>query len=186
MIELKGLSSDVMKNRSDQENYNREFQDLQMQMFDLANLTFNGVSLFATTKMGGGSATFDNLNQIATERNAVSVYVSADGSAGPKVSINKALLLSALTINSDANELRQDVAQPPIPILHIIMVQEVMVITLPLKVIVKPMVLIFGTFRWAFSNRQLKMLLRFEQTTEGRCPDLGLPRMMWRCRRPTL
>ena len=32
MIELKGLSSDVMKNRSDQENYNREFQDLQMQM----------------------------------------------------------------------------------------------------------------------------------------------------------
>ena len=40
MIELKGLSSDVMKNSSDQENYNREFQDLQMQMFDLANLKF--------------------------------------------------------------------------------------------------------------------------------------------------
>ena len=50
--------------------------------------------------MAGGSATFDNLNQIASQRNAVSVYVSADGSAGPKVSINKALLLSALTINS--------------------------------------------------------------------------------------
>ena len=105
MIELKGLSSDVMKNSSDQENYNREFQDLQMQMYDLANLTFNGVSLFATTKMGGGSATFDNLNQIASQRNAVSVYVSADGSAGPKVSINKALLLSALTIASDANNI---------------------------------------------------------------------------------
>ena len=102
MIELKGLSSDVMKNQSDQENYNREFQDLQMQMYDLASLTFNGVSLFATTNMAGGTATFDNLNQDATQRNAVSVYVSADGSAGPKVSVNKALLLSALTIDSDA------------------------------------------------------------------------------------
>ena len=102
MIELKGLSSDVMKNQSDQENYNREFQDLQMQMYDLANLTFNGVSLFATTTMAGGPATFDNLNQIVSQRNAVSVFVSADGSAGPKVSINKALLLSALTIDTDA------------------------------------------------------------------------------------
>ena len=105
MIELKGLSSDVMKNQSDQENYNREFQDLQMQMYDLANLTFNGVSLFATTTMAGGPATFDNLNQIVSQRNAVSVFVSADGSAGPKVSINKALLLSALTINSRESQL---------------------------------------------------------------------------------
>ena len=29
MIELKGLSDDVMKNDSDTENYNREFKDLQ-------------------------------------------------------------------------------------------------------------------------------------------------------------
>ena len=100
MVELKGLSSDVMKNSSDKENYNREFQDLQMQMYDLANLTFNGVSLFATTAMNGGAAVFDNLNQIVSQRNAVSVYVSSDGSAGPKVSVNKALLLSALTINT--------------------------------------------------------------------------------------
>ena len=113
MIELKGLSSDVMKNRSDQENYNREFQDLQMQMFDLANLTFNGVSLFATTNMAGGQAIFDNLDQIVSQRNAVSVYVSADGSAGPKVSINKALLLSALTIDSDALQIDTGVAHSP-------------------------------------------------------------------------
>ena len=32
MIELKGLSDDVMKNASDVENYNREFKDLQMQI----------------------------------------------------------------------------------------------------------------------------------------------------------
>ena len=68
MVELKGLSSDVMKNSSDQENYNREFQDLQMQMYDLANLKFNGVSLFATTKADGTAASFSNLSQVTTER----------------------------------------------------------------------------------------------------------------------
>ena len=95
---MKGLSSDVMKNSSDQENYNREFQDLQMQMYDLANLKFNGVSLFATTN-SGGTADFNNLNQLASERNTVVVNVSADGTSGPQVSINKALLLAALTID---------------------------------------------------------------------------------------
>ena len=87
-----------MKNSSDQENYNREFQDLQMQMYDLANLKFNGVSLFATTN-SGGTADFNNLNQLASERNTVVVNVSADGTSGPQVSINKALLLAALTID---------------------------------------------------------------------------------------
>jgi flagellin len=101
MIELKGLSSDVMKNSSDQENYNREFQDLQMQMYDLANLTFNGVSLFATTSTSGGTGTFSNMNQVTTDRNVVVVNVSADGTSGPQVSVNKALLLSALTIDID-------------------------------------------------------------------------------------
>ena len=102
MIELKGLSSDVMKNSSDQENYNREFQDLQMQMYDLANLKFNGVSLFATTSTSGGTGTFSNMNQVTTDRNVVVVNVSADGTSGPQVSVNKALLLSALTIDRDS------------------------------------------------------------------------------------
>ena len=48
MVELKGLSEDVMKNDSDQANYNREFRDLQLQIYDLAQVQFNGVSLFAT------------------------------------------------------------------------------------------------------------------------------------------
>ena len=103
MIELKGLSSDVMKNSSDQENYNREFQDLQMQMYDLANLKFNGVSLFATTSTDGTAGTFSNLNQDPAQRNVVIVNVSADGTSGPQVSVNKGLLLSALTI--DTNDL---------------------------------------------------------------------------------
>jgi flagellin len=100
MIELKGLSSDVMKNSSDQENYNREFQDLQMQMFDLASLTFNGVSLFATKDDSGNDLTFDNLNQLPGQRYTEVVNVSADGTSGPQVSINKALFLAALTIDA--------------------------------------------------------------------------------------
>ena len=57
MIELKGLSTDVMKNSSDNANYNREFTDLQQQLFDMGALKFNGMSLFATTTTrDGGSA----------------------------------------------------------------------------------------------------------------------------------
>ncbi len=102
MIELKGLSDDVMKNSSDTENYNREFKDLQMQVYDMAALKFNGVSLFATTTTRNGSvnAVFDNLNQDLTLDNTVSVFVSAEGNAGPIVSVNKSLLLSALTIDA--------------------------------------------------------------------------------------
>jgi flagellin len=94
-----------MKNASDTENYNREFKDLQQQIFDMSSLKFNGVSLFAstTTSNGGTSAVFDNLNQNLTLDNTVSVFVSAEGNAGPIVSVSKSLLLSALTI--DTNDL---------------------------------------------------------------------------------
>ena len=98
MIELKGLSQGVMKNASDSENYNREFKDLQMQIHDMATLKFNGVSMFAqfSSETGGTEGKFGDLNL----DNTVSVYVSADGTAGAKVSVNKALLLSALTIDA--------------------------------------------------------------------------------------
>ena len=49
MIELKGLSQDVLKNSSDNDNYNREFRNLQVQLYEMSNLTFNGVSMFADT-----------------------------------------------------------------------------------------------------------------------------------------
>ena len=99
MIELKGLSDDVMKNSSDIENYNREFKDLQMQIYDMASLKFNGVSMFASTTSNAtaGAATF---NDIANDH-TVSIYVSADGTSGPTVSVNKSLLLAALTIDTD-------------------------------------------------------------------------------------
>ena len=112
MIELKGLSDDVMKNDSDSENYNREFKDLQMQIYDMAALKFNGVSMFATTtaKTGGAQAVFDNLNQSKSLDNTVSVFVSADGNTGPIVSVSKALLLSALTINTSSAQIQNGVA----------------------------------------------------------------------------
>ncbi|MEC7799955.1 MAG: flagellin, partial [Verrucomicrobiota bacterium] len=102
MIELKGLSTDVMKNSSDNANYNREFTDLQQQLFDMGALKFNGVSLFATTttRDGGSPAVFNNLDQVLTLDNTVDVIVSSEGNAGPKVSVNKSLLFSALTINT--------------------------------------------------------------------------------------
>ena len=98
MIELKGLSQDVLKNTSDIENYNREFKDLQVQLKDMTDVKFNGVSLFAqfTTAGGGTEGVFDNISR----DNTLSIFVSAEGSGGPKVSIAKAMLLSALTIDS--------------------------------------------------------------------------------------
>ena len=54
MIELKGLSQDVLKNSSDNDNYNREFRNLQVQLYEMSNLTFNGVSLFANETVNKG------------------------------------------------------------------------------------------------------------------------------------
>ncbi|SVD76510.1 uncharacterized protein METZ01_LOCUS429364, partial [marine metagenome] len=49
MAELKSLSLDVMKSEADKSNYDTEFKALQQQLYQLAQETFNGVSLFAAT-----------------------------------------------------------------------------------------------------------------------------------------
>jgi flagellin len=112
MIELKGLSQDVLKNSSDNDNYNREFRNLQVQLFEMGNLTFNGVSMFAnhTSENPATEAVFDDMSQSLSADNTMSIYVSSDGSSGPKVSINKALLLSALTVDSDLDDIGTGVA----------------------------------------------------------------------------
>ena len=105
MVELKGLSEDVMKNDSDKENYNREFQDLQMQIYDLAQIQFNGVSLFAIRDSdSGGTAGAAIIGDLGSD-NTLSVFASANGASGPTVSVNKAALLSALTINRQQSQL---------------------------------------------------------------------------------
>ena len=93
MAELKALSQDVLKNTSDIANYNPEFATLQVQLYQMAQTTFNGVSLFAagSTAVFGGTTSQD-----AT----VSIFTSATGESGSKVSINKSMLLSALTLTT--------------------------------------------------------------------------------------
>ena len=102
MIELKGMSQDMMKNSFDNATYENEFRDLQVQLHAMTQQTFNGVSLFANTNSEGGTGVFSAIPTSATrlQDNTVSIFVSSDGSTGAKVSLNKSLLLSALTINS--------------------------------------------------------------------------------------
>ena len=105
MSELKGLSRDVMKNARDQATYNREFKDLQLQLKDMISGTFNGVSLFAryTEAKGATETIFDIDGGQASNDHTIDVFTSADGEAGAKVSIHKALAWSALTFNSGFN-----------------------------------------------------------------------------------
>ena len=72
--------------------------------------TFNGVSLFAefasTGGSGGNTANLHGVfhaiptNGSFIQDNTVSVFVSPDGNTGAKVSIGKAMLLSALTLDT--------------------------------------------------------------------------------------
>ena len=95
MGELKALSQDVLKNSSDINNYNSEFATLQVQLYQMAESTFNGVSLFARYDNSGTAAVFGSTS------NTVSIYTSANGEGGSAVQINKTTLLSALTIKSN-------------------------------------------------------------------------------------
>jgi flagellin len=95
MAELKALSQDVLKNDSDIANYNAEFKNLQVQLHQMSNTTFNGVSLFATTN-ATGDVTFNT----SGSGNTVSIFTSATGEGGSIVSINKTALLAALTIDA--------------------------------------------------------------------------------------
>jgi flagellin len=103
MAELKGMSQDMMKNSFDNATYDNEFRDLQVQLYDMTQQTFNGVTLFAQFTESGGDAVFHAIPTTASKSfdNTISIYVSADGTTGAKVSLNKSLMLSALTINSN-------------------------------------------------------------------------------------
>jgi len=102
MSELKGLATqDPMKSAQDQDSYNNEFKDLQVQLYQIAQMNFNGVSLFATTNNDGGSITF---NTSGSNWNTLSIHTSTRGSTGPKISIHKAVLQAALTLDSGSLE----------------------------------------------------------------------------------
>jgi len=101
MSELKGLSSqDPMKSEMDKFSYNNEFKDLQLQLYAISQEQFNGVSLFAnhTSESTSTQARFGAMDQVRTEDHTISIHTSQNGSSGAKVSLHKALLLSALTL----------------------------------------------------------------------------------------
>ena len=98
MAELKGLGSqDPMKSSQDIESYNLEFRDLQRQLYDMSQMTFNGVSLFANFTADGTAQSVFRDAADATN-NTVSIHTSTQGSGGSKVSLHKAKLLAALTM----------------------------------------------------------------------------------------
>jgi flagellin len=124
MSELKGFASqDPMKGDQDIASYNNEFKDLQVQLYQVSQLDFNGMSLFAnhtskeaasvvtdvnatwtadgTAPNGEGEALFGGASQSDQRDHTISIFTSSEGSDGPKVSIHKSLLLSALTIRMD-------------------------------------------------------------------------------------
>ena len=93
MNELKGLAAqDPMKGSVDIASYNDEFKDLQVQLYQMSQQTFNGVSLFAIQNhLGSVNSVFRD----SSTNNTVSIHTSADGNDGAKVSLHKAALLSA-------------------------------------------------------------------------------------------
>ena len=102
MNELKGLASqDPMKSSQDIAAYDNEFRDLQVQLFQMSEQTFNGVSLFANFALDG---TTRSIFRNDSTNNTISIHTSPDGSSGSKVSLHRAALLSALTLRSDGNK----------------------------------------------------------------------------------
>jgi len=108
MSELKGLSSqDPMKSAQDRASYNNEFKDLQVQLYNISQQGFNGVSLFANfaTEDDGSTGTTEILfgaeNTSRSMDNTLTIFTSTEGSAGSKVSVYKSSLLSALTLKTD-------------------------------------------------------------------------------------
>ena len=115
MSELKGLASqDPMKSAQDKATYNNEFRDLQVQLWDISQQKFNGVSLFADYASNNTTeetnqlqrTIFRGMNKLSenpalNEDNTLTIYTSAEGSEGSKVSVYKSALLSALTVKQN-------------------------------------------------------------------------------------
>jgi flagellin len=106
MGELKSMHNDVTKNTTDQAAYDNEFNDLQGQLWDMAQTKFNGIRVF------GGYDAEDNLrvadNVFGTDDghadSTLELFTTEDGSSGPSVLVEQSLLLSGLTLTvSNAN-----------------------------------------------------------------------------------
>ena len=66
MAELRTMASDITKNSGDIENYSKEFNELQSQIFQIQKQKFNGISIFSTT---GSNTTSNGLNAATKDYN---------------------------------------------------------------------------------------------------------------------
>ena len=104
MAELKGMATqDPMKSAQDVASYDNEFKDLQVQLHQISQQTFNGASLFAigTANDGVVNAIFDS-NDMSQSDNTLEIFTSSSGSQGTKISLHRSAMLSALTINTSS------------------------------------------------------------------------------------
>jgi flagellin len=102
MGELQSMSSDVMKNTTDIDNYEAEFNDLRNQLYNMTKSQFNGVNLFGDWYDNAGTQNttgYDFATNRAAANATLSVIISEDGTTN--VTIHKALLGSALMVNND-------------------------------------------------------------------------------------
>ena len=77
---------------------------LQVQLFEMSQQTFNGVSLFAQFATDNATGLV-NTQEVQfrgsnSQDNTLTIFTSSDGNDGSKVSLSKSALLSALTIHS--------------------------------------------------------------------------------------
>ena len=104
MGELQSLSTDVLKDGGDKDNYEAEFNDLRSQLYDMTKSTFNGVALFGdwdkddtTTAATAANAIFGTNNSHADV--SLNVTISQDGAT--VVNIHRSKLGSALMVGTD-------------------------------------------------------------------------------------
>ena len=100
MGELKGMHSDVTKNDSDQAAYDSEFNDLQGQLWDIAQTKFNGIRVFggydAEDNLRGANNVFgaDDEHEDVT----LELYTTEDGSTDPSVLSHQSLIINGPTL----------------------------------------------------------------------------------------
>ena len=94
-----------MKSDQDRASYNNEFKDLQTQLYDISQMKFNGVNLFANTvNVTGGDPLYLVVPPECHLDNTLTIYTSESGAAGSKVSVHKSVLQSALTIHTNTKD----------------------------------------------------------------------------------
>jgi len=102
MAELKGMATqDPMKSSQDVASYDNEFRDLQQQLYQISQQTFNGASLFAQFNSEGTAGTVFRGSD--TQDHTISIFTSSNGSGGTKISIHRSALLSALTLTANGS-----------------------------------------------------------------------------------